>query len=376
MEQIRREPLVYIPAELKDSGYIGDLWGYYYPDTEIYNILAWDDLKKGIYFQPDLVIIGRITTEEMTRSNSLVGFRTENGISFKKGDVNYHLEVYELQKNIFSRNSGILETDWMQKKSAFISGCGSVGSLVALELARAGVGFFILVDNDVMAYHNICRHQCGIKDVGKYKVNALKERILDINPSANVSTYPNILENLPKDVFDANCSDDTILISCADNREADRYGSEMANIYSIPFVSIGFWERAFAGEIFYFIPTEDMPCYECGVGGQGLSSKVSTNRRFYTNQEDLQKVNFEPGISIDINFVTTVAIKLIVDIYNKNNPLFTPRVINYLTQFTLVCNTNDVKVGGERAEYFAHPLQITSSIKVRYKNSCPPCKFR
>lgn len=78
-------------------------------------------------------------------------------------------------QNIFSRNTGILESEIMRSKCVFILECGSVGSLIALELARAGVGKFVLVDNDVLEYHNICRHQCSISDVGEYKVNVLKK---------------------------------------------------------------------------------------------------------------------------------------------------------------------------------------------------------
>ena len=107
-----------------------------------------------------------------------------------------------------------------------------------------------------------------------------------------------------------------------------------------------------------------------------MSMQVSANRRIYTTQENVEDVNFEPGISIDINFVTLVGIKLILDLFNRDNPNFTPRVINYLTQYTLVCNTNDPKIGGEQAEIFAHPLQITNSIQVQFRNSCPPCRYR
>ena len=69
------------------------------------------------------------------------------------------LEPVKLKIDIFSRNTGILESDIMLKKGVVIIGCGSVGSLVALELARAGVGRFFLIDMDSLGYHNICRHQ-------------------------------------------------------------------------------------------------------------------------------------------------------------------------------------------------------------------------
>ncbi|MBM3436851.1 MAG: ThiF family adenylyltransferase [Bacteroidetes bacterium] len=381
MPEIKRIPTVFIPEELDNSDYIGDLFGLQFRETDIINILAWDDVSRERYAHHPLEKIGVIVTHKGkvdTPIHLIIGVRKDNELSFSLGDVHYKKETYSLIQNIFSRNTGILETDYMLEKSAFIFGCGSVGSLVATELAKAGVGKFVLVDNDIMNFHNLCRHQCGISDVGKYKVHAMRDRILEINPLASVETFIGIVESLEKSVFDKYCEPGTILIGCADNREADIYSSRLASIYNIPFVSIGFWERAFAGEVFYYIPSENMPCYECGIGNSNVDSsgRSSTNRRIYTTQEDLEKVNFEPGISIDINFVTLVAIKLILDILNRENPNFTPRVINYLTQFTLICNTNDPKIGGDLAEYFSHPLQITKSIRVQFREPCPPCRYQ
>jgi len=381
MEKIRRNPTVFVPAELDASDYVGDVFGLKFEDTGVVNILAWDDVSKQRYAHLPIEKIGVIVSANKsilidTTKPILVGTRKEE-LRFSLGNLQYKKEIYSLIQNIFSRNSGILETANMLEKRAFIFGCGSVGSLVGVELAKAGIGKFVLVDNDIINFHNLCRHQCGIQDVGKFKVHAVKDRILAINPLAEVETYISIAESIDKEVFDKHCEPGTILIGCADNREADVYISRIASIYNIPFVSIGFWERAFAGEVFYYIPSENMPCYECAIGtsNDNASARTSTNRRIYTTQEDLEKVNFEPGISIDINFVTLVAIKLLLDLFNRDNPSFTPRVINYLTQFTLICNTNDPKIGGELAEIFAHPLQITNSIKMRFRDSCPPCKY-
>ena len=373
-----------LPLRLEKSDYVGEVWGYFHPETKIYNILAWDeDTRKRyayLHLQPIGMIYGEGGSANKIREqmNQLLGFRTESGLQFVVGDTLYKKEYYDLIQDVFSRNTGILETNWLMEKKVCIIGGGSVGSLVAVELARAGVGQFVLIDNDIMAYHNVCRHQCSIPDVGKYKAKALKERILAINPMAKVFTYIDILENSEKEAFDDHCTAGTVIVSCADNREADVYASRIANMYNVPFVSIGFWERAFAGEIFYFIPEEGMPCYECAIGTGTFASEArpSMSRRFYTTQRNIENMNFEPGIAIDIDFVTLVGVKLILDIMNRNNPKFTPRVINYLTQFTLVCNTNDVRVGGDLAEIFAHPLQITSSIKVNFRDSCPPCKYR
>jgi len=110
-----------------------------------------------------------------------------------------------------------------------------------------------------------------------------------------------------------------------------------------------------------------MPDYEDFMWALGdTSGRVNQNRKFYTNEEELEKATFEPGISVDIDFVTVIAIKLALDILNRNNPNYTTRLLGHLTQYTLICNTNNPKIGGENAEIFSYPLQVTTSIEVPY----------
>lgn len=366
--------LVYLPEEYVKSHYIGKLYGRFFEESQVFNVFSTDMLKA--YENVDF--IGEIISSrpEAMRDN-LVGFWDQDTLVFVYKGVQYAIKYYNLVQNIFSRNTGILESTIMNKKCAFLLGCGSVGSLVALELARAGVGKFVLIDNDILEYHNLCRHQCSVMDVGQYKVYALQKRIKEINPTAQVFCFPKIVEQVGRKIFDEYCkTGDAILVGCADNRTADVYSNSISVSYKVPFISIGFWERAFAGEIFYWLPNSNMPCYKCALGDGGdLSQRTSTNRRIYTTQEDLAKVNFEPGISVDINFVTTVGIKLILDILNIGNDSFTPRVLYHLQQYTLICNTNNPKIGGEMAEIFSYPLQVTTSLKVGFCKDCPPCKF-
>ena len=71
-----------------------------------------------------------------------------------------------------------------------VFGLGGVGSFVCEGLARSGVGNFILIDYDKTDETNINRQLIATeKTVGKYKVDLMKERILDINPNANVEVY-------------------------------------------------------------------------------------------------------------------------------------------------------------------------------------------
>ena len=59
-----------------------------------------------------------------------------------------------------------------------------------------------------------------------------------------------------------------------------------------------------------------------------------------------------------------------------SNPGHVPRLLGQLSQYTLVCNSNDPQLGGERAEIFSHPLQVTTSIQVGYGKGCPPCQLQ
>lgn len=314
-----------------------------------------------------------------TAQSYIAGFQ-ENGknIFYYYSDGQFSLcdtEYYSLSLDVFSRNTGILETPMMKAKTAVISGCGSVGSYIALELARAGVGKFLLIDQDTVSYANVCRHQCGIADVGRYKADAVADRIRLINPEAEIGIQTAMVENVASGVFDSFCGSDSIIIGCADNREGDLFACKIASHYRMPMVSVGFWERAFAGEVFYWIPERtELACYQCFTRALGdISGRQSVNRRFYTTETDLSRVTFMPGISVDIIFVTNVGVKIILDILNRNNAKYIPRLIDSLTQFTLIANTQKEEIGGPQAALFSYPLQVTTSIEVQKTADCRIC---
>lgn len=68
-----------------------------------------------------------------------------------------------------------------------IIGCGSVGSTVAENLARCGVTKMTLWDFDKVESHNIVNQMFRQQDVGKLKVEALKDILTDINPEISDS---------------------------------------------------------------------------------------------------------------------------------------------------------------------------------------------
>ena len=151
MKGKRRVPTVCFPNNISKEDL--PLWGYYHEESNYYNII---DIKEPSAEMGGSkpILLGHfyaVKPEQPDAEDKLIGYYEEDKVVFKTYEgVLCELTPVELKIDIFSRNTGILESDIMLKKGAIIIGCGSVGSLVALELARAGVGRFFLIGIDLI----------------------------------------------------------------------------------------------------------------------------------------------------------------------------------------------------------------------------------
>ena len=396
-----KKNVILVPQEFDviANEYSGDLYGYIRNDTGVYVILGWDGNKPDRALRTER--IGRVNknpndldfweeaTESCKRSGTHIatdwthwvhGVKTANGVEYRgldnKGKITLKKEVYSVTQDVFSRNSGLLETDSMKEKVALIVGCGSVGSVLALQLARSGVGRFVLVDTDTIEIHNICRHQCNLTDVGRYKTDALRDRIIAINPFAIVIRFNKIIQNVTDEELNSILDSQSIIIGCGDNRLSDAFACELAYVRDIPFVSIGFWRRASVCEIVVCIHQRGDTCYRCAMKERIEDEIESRNRnRFYIGEEYKAKTAFEPGIAVDIEFGTSIGTKVVLDALNLRNPRYISKVLHTLSQYTLICNTNNPEIGGNGVLGFSDPLQVVRVKNIQLeKVTCSFCK--
>ena len=100
--------------------------------------------------------------------------------------------------NQFSRTQLLLGEEAMDKlknSRVAVFGVGGVGGYVCEALARSGVGTFDLIDDDKVCLTNLNRQIIATrKTVGKYKVEVMKERILDINHIHQMENHLHFLE--------------------------------------------------------------------------------------------------------------------------------------------------------------------------------------
>lgn len=94
-------------------------------------------------------------------------------------------------ENQFIRTAMLIGEDGVErlkKSHVAVFGVGGVGSFAAEAIARAGVGFIDLFDDDVVSESNINRQLIALHStIGRQKTEVMKERILSINPNAQVN---------------------------------------------------------------------------------------------------------------------------------------------------------------------------------------------
>lgn len=97
-------------------------------------------------------------------------------------------------RSTFSRTRMLLGDSGMHRLAqarVAVFGVGGVGSYAVEALARSGVGSLVLVDPDVVTESNINRQLVAShRTMGRTKVEVAKERVLDVNPDAQVEVYP------------------------------------------------------------------------------------------------------------------------------------------------------------------------------------------
>ena len=141
--------------------------------------------------------------------------------------------------NQFSRTQltfGKDRMDILKNKKVAIFGIGGVGGYVVEALARSGISKFVLVDDDKVCMTNINRQIIAtFKTIGQYKCDVMKERILDINPKAEVEIYKCFFLPSNQDDFDFKSYD--YVIDAVDTVTAKIAIIMQAKKYNVPVIS-------------------------------------------------------------------------------------------------------------------------------------------
>jgi sulfur carrier protein ThiS adenylyltransferase len=182
----------------------------------------------------------------------------------------------------------------LKQSSVGIAGVGGLGSNAAISLARAGIGQLILVDFDRVEENNLDRQHYFRDQVGKVKVEALKENIKKINPWMKVDIFN---EKLTKGSMDERFHDADVIIEALDSAEA---------------------KTSFIEEIMEKLP--DKPLVACsGVAGYGNSERIKTKHigNLYLCQDEQARSSDEdvlmaPRVGLMANWEANLVLEILL----------------------------------------------------------------
>ena len=220
------------------------------------------------------------------------------------------------RSELFTRNTGLLEVSALAEKKVVIVGLGSGGSPVALELARAGIGHFTLIDFDRLELGNISRHVCGVNDLGRYKTLAVRDQMLQKNPYADISTLEiNVNQSLSQ-VEDAVGACDLLIV--ASDNDQSRFNLNQMSLNNNKVALYGrAITRAAGGDVLRVRPWKG-PCYNCVFSSglvAGREEEMSQKRQALAVlpayvEEDKINAMIQVGLSSDIAPIANMIVKM------------------------------------------------------------------
>ena len=141
--------------------------------------------------------------------------------------------------NQFDRTELLIGKDGLERlrnANVAVFGIGGVGGYAVEALIRSGLGNITLVDNDIVFVTNINRQIIAThKTKGRYKVDVMLDRILEINPYANVETYKTFFLPENSDEFDFTKYD--YIVDAIDTVKAKIELAVKAKEFQIPIIS-------------------------------------------------------------------------------------------------------------------------------------------
>ena len=197
-------------------------------------------------------------------------------------------------------------------RSVVVVGAGSVGSQAAEALVRAGVEHLWVIDPDRVEPANLSRTVYTARDLGHFKVRALRCRLRRINPAVEVVVRAERLEELGEADLREMLDQVDLVFSSADDPLTQYHINHWAYAHGVPAVYVGIYAKGHGGEVVVAIPGLTR-CYRCAVPTRTQTTVRGTD--YGTG-----RLVAEPALGADISHVTTAGVKAAVAILASSDP--------------------------------------------------------
>jgi molybdopterin/thiamine biosynthesis adenylyltransferase len=266
----------------------------------------------------DFKIVIRLRFEPENRSGYLApdgSYYAVSGVRVIDGaDKPISVCIESVKIGIAARRRGLLESDLLKGDTVLIVGLGTGGIAVALELAKAGVGNFILIDPDRLKIGNVTRHAAGVSFVGRKKVSASRDLILEKNPFANVEVYAFEANEQHREELQALIHRSDVVVCATDGRASKLFVNKLCVAEQKTCIFGGAFRRAYGGQVIRVRPGKSA-CYHCFVltmPEKESDHEVSSASNAAEIEYSDRPVAVEPGLSMDVAPIALMVTKLTV----------------------------------------------------------------
>ena len=151
----------------------------------------------------------------------------------------------------------------LSSRRVLVAGAGSVGSRIAEDLVRSGVGAFIVIDPDTVDPANLARTVYTAADIGMPKPDALARRLQAIDPAvvADCRSAPLGTIDLARALAGV-----SLVVAATDDMAEQGLLAHHAYAAGVPLVSCALYKKAAAGEVVLSVPAAATACWRCAVG--------------------------------------------------------------------------------------------------------------
>lgn len=223
------------------------------------------------------------------------------------------------EDKIFARIEKLFDVGALADARVLVLGCGSGGGSLALQMAMSGIRNFTLIDKDTLEPENVIRHVCGLRFIGRKKVDALEEVMLDRNPKINIRKIG--ADIMHYDNLESEIRNHTVVALATDNEPTRYLVNEICVRNKIPFAVARVFTRGIGGEVFSYRPLAGgcLAClekvlertpYRHGIREIDL---VSEEERELMYGMEIEEIKDSPGLNVDISFITAFHTRFILD---------------------------------------------------------------
>ncbi len=260
----------------------------------------------------------------------------ENVEIAKKIEENPFRRVLNFFSDFLNDEELLVKWELLKNTTVCIVGCGAVGSWIVTLLAQSGFEKFVLIDEDIVHESNLNRSLFHHNQIGKSKLDALSENLLNINDKItftkvyekleNSAQFGIILKRLPS-------TNNLIVINCADYPNVDKTSRLIATNcmdFKIPHIIAGGYNLHLSLIGQTIIPFESA-CFECAdiTLNRNNQKALIGVRKLVRNERNLG--NLAPLTGITSSFVVNEVLRIVFRCQNLQ-----PKMLNRRGEFNFL----------------------------------------